>query len=163
MTLGKGREHPHHHIGSARSRSAHERHRLHRASARAEELASSDRLHRRSDFRRVGRRTRFHDRCRSFSADRESHGDCGRAKILRSASALPSGRFGRDFVQSEELVGSFHWFFSPHQVTKTPNKAPEPTTMAVTPRAFVRVIEMKPQTPKRYAARGAPAMVVAHL
>ena len=43
------------------------------------------------------------------------------------------------------------------------NKAPEPTTMAVTPRAIVRVIEMKPQTPNRHAARGAPATVVAHL
>ena len=46
---------------------------------------------------------------------------------------------------------------------KLPNKAPEPTPMAVTPRAFVRLIEMKPQNPNRHAARGAPAMVVAHL
>jgi len=44
-----------------------------------------------------------------------------------------------------------------------PNKAPEPTTMAVTPRAFVRVIEVKQQNPNRHAARGAPATVVAHL
>jgi hypothetical protein len=44
-----------------------------------------------------------------------------------------------------------------------PNKAPEPTTMAVTPRATSRVIEMKPRTENRHAARGAPAMVVAHL
>ena len=43
------------------------------------------------------------------------------------------------------------------------NKSPEPTTMAVTPRAFSRVIEMKPQIENRSAARGAPAMVVAHL
>ena len=35
--------------------------------------------------------------------------------------------------------------------------------MAVTPRAFVRVIEMKPWNLNRDAARGAPAMVVAHL
>jgi len=46
---------------------------------------------------------------------------------------------------------------------KRPNKAPEPTTMAVTPRAISRVTEMKPQTEIRHAARGAPAMVVAHL
>ena len=46
---------------------------------------------------------------------------------------------------------------------KKPNKAPEPTTMTVTPRAIVGGFEMKPQTPNRYAARGAPAMVVAHL
>ena len=43
-----------------------------------------------------------------------------------------------------------------------PNKAPEPTTMAVTPRATVRVIEMKPRNVNRIAARGAPATVVAH-
>src|SRR5258706_9062 len=30
---------------------------------------------------------------------------------------------------------------------KSPNKAPEPTTMAVTPCAIVRVIEMKPRSP----------------
>ena len=43
------------------------------------------------------------------------------------------------------------------------NKAPEPTTMAVTPRAIARISEMKTQTPIRHAARGAPATVVAHL
>jgi hypothetical protein len=46
---------------------------------------------------------------------------------------------------------------------KRPNKAPEPTTFAVTSRAIVRLIEMKPQTPNRHAARVAPAKVVAHL
>jgi len=35
--------------------------------------------------------------------------------------------------------------------------------MAVTPRAILRVIEMKRQNSKRQLARGAPAMVVAHL
>jgi hypothetical protein len=39
----------------------------------------------------------------------------------------------------------------------------EPTAMAVTPRAIVRSLEVKPRTAKRYAARGAPATVVAHL
>ena len=43
------------------------------------------------------------------------------------------------------------------------NKAPEPTTMAVTPRAIVRETEMKPRNPNREDARGAPATVVAHL
>jgi hypothetical protein len=43
------------------------------------------------------------------------------------------------------------------------NKAPEPTTFAVTSRASVRVIEMKRQNPSRDAARAAPAKVVAHL
>ena len=47
--------------------------------------------------------------------------------------------------------------------SKRPNKAPEPTTMAVTPRAIVRVIEMKLGNPNRHVARGAPATVVAHL
>jgi hypothetical protein len=44
-----------------------------------------------------------------------------------------------------------------------PNKAPEPTTFAVTSRAIVRLIEMKQQNPNRDAARAAPAKVVAHL
>ena len=46
---------------------------------------------------------------------------------------------------------------------RSPNKSPEPTTMAVTPRAIARISEMKPWTPNRHAARGAPATVVAHL
>jgi hypothetical protein len=44
-----------------------------------------------------------------------------------------------------------------------PNKAPEPTTFAVTPRATVRVFEMQHQNPNRDVARVAPAKVVAHL
>jgi hypothetical protein len=43
------------------------------------------------------------------------------------------------------------------------NKAPEPTTFAVTSRAIVRLIEMKQQNPNCDAARAAPAKVVAHL
>ena len=46
---------------------------------------------------------------------------------------------------------------------KTPNKAPEPTTFAVTARAIVRFTEMKQRNPNRDAARAAPAKVVAHL
>jgi hypothetical protein len=48
-------------------------------------------------------------------------------------------------------------------VCVSPNKAPEPTTRSVTPRAFLRPSEMKPRTPNRHAARGAPERVVAHL
>ena len=48
-------------------------------------------------------------------------------------------------------------------MSEEPNKAPEPTTMGVTPRATLRVIEMKLRNPNYHAARGAPAMVVAHL
>lgn len=47
-------------------------------------------------------------------------------------------------------------------LAKRPNEAPA-TTIAVTPRATSRIFEMKPQTPSRHAARGAPATVMAHL
>jgi hypothetical protein len=43
-----------------------------------------------------------------------------------------------------------------------PNKAPEPTPTAVTPRAIECVVEMKQRNPNRSAARGAPAAFVAH-
>jgi len=45
----------------------------------------------------------------------------------------------------------------------TPNKAPEPTRGAVTPRAIERKSELAMQTEIRHAARGAPAPRVAHL
>jgi hypothetical protein len=48
-------------------------------------------------------------------------------------------------------------------VRKRANKAPEPTTFAVTSRAAERVIEMKQQNPNCDVARAAPAKVVAHL
>jgi len=44
-----------------------------------------------------------------------------------------------------------------------PNKAPEPTPGAVTPRAMESAFEVKPQNMIRSSARGAPATVVAHL
>jgi len=44
-----------------------------------------------------------------------------------------------------------------------PNKSPEPTRGAVTPRAIERKSEMALQTEIRHAARGAPAPRVAHL
>jgi hypothetical protein len=47
--------------------------------------------------------------------------------------------------------------------TKRPNKAPEPTTFAVTSRAIVRLAKGKRWTDRRIAARAAPAKVVAHL
>ena len=43
------------------------------------------------------------------------------------------------------------------------NKAPEPTTTSVTPRAMLRLSEMKQQTENRIEARVVPAVVVAHL
>ena len=44
-----------------------------------------------------------------------------------------------------------------------PNKAPEPTTFAVTSRAMLGIAELKPQIGHPIAARAAPAKVVAHL
>ena len=44
-----------------------------------------------------------------------------------------------------------------------PNKAPEPTTFAVTSRATERLFEMKQQNPSCDAARAVPAKVVADL
>jgi hypothetical protein len=44
-----------------------------------------------------------------------------------------------------------------------PNKAPEPTTFAVTSRAIEGVFEMKQKKLNRDVARAAPAKVVAHL
>jgi len=44
-----------------------------------------------------------------------------------------------------------------------PNKAPEPTPVAVMPRAMSRVIKMKLQNQKRSEARVTPATGVAHL
>jgi hypothetical protein len=50
-----------------------------------------------------------------------------------------------------------------HLMAKKPNKAPEPTTFAVTSRAIVRLTEMKQPNPNCDEARAAPAKVVAHL
>jgi len=49
------------------------------------------------------------------------------------------------------------------RIPGTPNKAPEPTTFAVTARAIERLLEMNQQNPNRHVARAAPAKVVAHL
>jgi len=66
-------------------------------------------------------------------------------------------------VQSLYCVTKTPFLFQRSFHEKAANKAPEPTTMAVTPRAIARIFEMKPRTPNRHAARGAPATVVAHL
>ena len=50
-----------------------------------------------------------------------------------------------------------------HAVEPEPNKAPEPTPVAVMPRADSRVTEMKLRNQKRSEARVTPATVVAHL
>src|SRR5260221_9375663 len=89
--------------------------------------------------------------------------------VTNTADPLMSFLLASRPVQGGEVIGysavddleSMRSLIS--QRKKRPNKAPEPTTMAVTPRAIVRVIEMKPQTAHRHAARDAPAIVVAHL
>ena len=50
-----------------------------------------------------------------------------------------------------------------NQPEKRPNKAPEPTPGAVTPRATEGDFEVKNPNPFPIEARGAPAPVVAHL
>jgi hypothetical protein len=49
------------------------------------------------------------------------------------------------------------------QATKPPNKTPEPTPTAVTPRAIDMKIEWKKWIAESNEARGAPAAGVAHL
>jgi hypothetical protein len=69
-------------------------------------------------------------------------------------SVLRSGGTGRvNRTHSWISVGSAVW----------PNKAPEPTPTAVTPRASLRMMKMKQLKVDRHVARGAPAAVVAHL
>jgi hypothetical protein len=58
-------------------------------------------------------------------------------------------------------VSLFFGSVDPHATT--PNKSPEPTPTAVTPRAIEWVVEMKQMNRSRFVARGAPAAVVAHL
>ena len=68
-------------------------------------------------------------------------------------------RFGR--ASSVSLSTRFDAIF--HRRIGPPNKAPEPTTFAVTSRATSPLSEMKQQSPNLDAARAAPAKVVAHL
>jgi len=49
------------------------------------------------------------------------------------------------------------------RMKNSPNKAPEPTPVAVMPRADSRIAEVKPQNQKRSGARVTPATGVAHL
>jgi hypothetical protein len=63
---------------------------------------------------------------------------------------------------TEEKWKAFADALDGNKIGGTP-KAPEPTPTSVTPRATLRIDEMKLRTPHRNAARGAPAVVVAHL
>jgi hypothetical protein len=75
-----------------------------------------------------------------------------RASLPRSLRrSAVTGRANRGY--SRISVGRAVW----------PNKAPEPTPTAVTPRATLRIIKMKQLKVDSHVARGAPAAVVAHL
>jgi hypothetical protein len=100
------------------------------------------------------------------------YGHWFRVRFDRIGPCMASCR--RRFVAGEESVVCRHFdsfcrsvrlgvAVVESQMTQKPNKAPEPTTFAVTSRAIERAIEMKPQNPNRDAARAAPAKVVAHL
>jgi hypothetical protein len=73
--------------------------------------------------------------------------------VTRRENAKPRV-FGRQFTRG--------WALS-SQRTKGPNKAPEPTRAAVTPRAVVCNFESPKRNVKGIAARVAPAARVAHL
>jgi len=79
-----------------------------------------------------------------------------RSRGLRCLSSRPAG--GGGFATRPRP-----FFHARGATLHTPNKAPEPTRGAVTPRAIEGKIEMALQTEIRHVARGAPAPRVAHL
>jgi len=86
----------------------------------------------------------------------------GRLTLVQRSHELPclrSGPAGAGGFATKPHP-SFH---SRGATLHTPNKSPEPTRGAVTPRAIERKIEMAMQIEFRHAARGAPAPRVAHL
>jgi hypothetical protein len=58
---------------------------------------------------------------------------------------------------------ALHFFSAVVAGSQAPNKAPEPTPTAVTPRAIEMKAEMKLLNLQSYEARVAPAVGVAHL
>jgi hypothetical protein len=85
---------------------------------------------------------------------RPAFGHSGRSPWLLGVRMRSRASSGRQFTRG--------WALS-SQRTKGPNKAPEPTRAAVTPRAMVRYSECPKRNVKRIAARVAPAARVAHL
>jgi hypothetical protein len=102
-----------------------------------------------------GESWKYSPRCERVECDRR--GEC--SQIWRIRASLPrkflrsavSGRVNRR--HSGISVGRARW----------PNKAPEPTPTAVTPRAIEMMTEVKQWICSRDEARVAPAVVVAHL
>jgi hypothetical protein len=78
---------------------------------------------------------------------------------------LFSEKKGSHSIAWERLARTlfFEVIFDCSSFPQTPNKAPEPTPTAVTPRAVEVNFEMKTRNFNRDEARGAPAAVVAHL
>jgi hypothetical protein len=76
-----------------------------------------------------------------------------RCHAMRSLNRSPSA-FARDVSVSVACVVV---------LSRTPNKALEPTTFAVTSRAIEGSAEGRAWTVQRFVARAAPAKVVAHL
>jgi hypothetical protein len=68
-----------------------------------------------------------------------------------------------EHAKGRELWDSRQWATELLPPPKEPNKAPEPTPTAVTPRAMEMKIEMKTRNCDRCEARVAPAVGVAHL
>ncbi len=77
--------------------------------------------------------------------------------VQSMAAALPEGPQRCPSLQSTFLSDEFSIS------SQTPNKAPEPTPVAVMPRAMSRVTEMKLTNQKRSEARVTPTTGVAHL
>jgi len=86
----------------------------------------------------------------------------GRLTLVQRSHGLPCLRSGP--AGAGGFATKPHPSFHARGATlHTPNKSPEPTRGAVTPRAIESKIEMALQTEFRHAARGAPAPRVAHL
>jgi hypothetical protein len=74
--------------------------------------------------------------------------------LLRVIVRFVSARVGGSLARVSSVVV---------KSSKSPNKAPEPTSFAVTSRAIARLTEVQPPKRKPIEARAAPAKAVAHL
>jgi hypothetical protein len=73
--------------------------------------------------------------------------------------ASSNARIGREVFVRASGGSASEFLYHPMAFVRSPNKTLEPTTMAVTPRAIALSFSHAPLA----GARGAPAMVVAHL
>ncbi len=91
-------------------------------------------------------------------AKKKTESDWSEARIWEGTTA-----YKRPFNGPIQLLEANREFGVIELPKKRPNKAPEPTRGAVTPRAIEGKSGMAMQTEFRHAARGAPAPRVAHL